>query len=243
MNTYATPITWAEIVWLKKAAKAAKTTHPNLTHAQRLDAMAQQELGVRHFHELLKRYEAHIASHVELAGAHYCHFCHLTFSHYDASDRKQHLDRHQRFEEAQLAEGFLPLPYKEREDMKRNFGYEQLNRGDAAVRRMGALAIILSHYDRSLERAIENGRWHKHPCLVEYLPCAIANSTFLIGDVLLQLADEFGKQSGVIVAGDTDWPAEVQCQAGCGSAKAMASRQLRETILAAYRAAPDVVIV
>lgn len=236
-TTTATTITWADLVRLKKAAKAAKATHPNLTHAQRLNALAQHEFGARHFHELQQRYEAHVASHVELAGAHHCRFCHLTFSDYDAGDRTLHRERHQRFEEVQIALGFLPLPLRVRESMKRDFGYEQYYCGDAAARRMGALAIILSHYDRSLERAIENGRWHKHPCLVEYLPCAVANSTFLGGDVLLQLADEFGELPGVIVAGDTDWPAKVSCQAGCDSAEAAASRQLRETILAAYRAA------
>lgn len=96
------------------------------------------------------------------------------------------------------------------------------------------MAIILSHYDRSLERAIDNGRWHKHPCLLEYIPCAIANSSFLDGAVLLQLTDEFGKQPDVIVTGDPDWPGELPCQLGWGSAEAERSRQLRETILAAY---------
>lgn len=241
MSTFATPVTWADIVRLKKAAKAAKSTYPDLTHAQRLDAIAQQDFGVRHFHELLKRYEAAIASHVELAGAHHCRFCHLTFSDYDAGDRKLHRERHQRFEEAQLALNFLPLPFKVREDLKRNFGYEQLYRGHAAAQRAGALAIILSHYDRSLERAIDNGRWHNHPCLVEYIPCAIANSSFLGGAVLLQLADEFGKQPEVIVAGDTDWPGERPCQLGWGSVEAETSRQLRESILAAYLSTKDAV--
>lgn len=242
MNITATPITWADLVQLKKMAKAAKATLPNLTHAQRLDVLANREFGARHFHELKQRYEAHVASYVVLNGFHHCRFCHLNFSAYDADDLKLHRERHQRFEDAQLALGFLPLPFKEREDMKRNFGYEQLYRGgDTATRRMGALAIILSHYDRSLERAIQSNRWHNHPCLVEYIPCAVANSSFLAGDLLQQFIDEFGEQAGVILPGDTDWPAEVPCQAGCGSAEAAASRQLRETVLAAYYAAQNLV--
>lgn len=125
--------------------------------------------------------------------------------------------------------------------MKRDFGYEQLYRGDAAARRIGALAIILSHYDRSLECAIKNSRWHKHPCLVEYIPCAIANSTFLGGELLLQFADEFGTQPGVIVEGDTDWPAKVPSQQAWGSREAEVSKQLRKTILAAYLSTQDAV--
>lgn len=242
MSTTATPITFADLVLLKKMAKAAKATHPTLTHAQRLDVMANKEFGARHFHELKQRYETHVASHVELNGFHHCRFCHLNFSDYDAGDRKLHRERHQRFEEAQLALDFLPLPVKQREDIKRNFGYEQLYNGsDAATRRMGALAIILSHYDRSLEQAILNDRWHKHPCLVEYLPYAVANSTFLAGDLLQQFIDEFGELTGVIPPGDTDWPAEVPCQAGCGSTEATASKQLRETILTACHAAQNLV--
>jgi len=237
MNDTATPITWANLTQLKKMAKAAKADLPNLTHAQRLDVMSSQEFGARHFHELKQRYEAHVASYVELNGFHHCRFCHLNFSDYDAGDRKLHREHHQRFEEAQLALGFLPLPVKERENMKRDFGYEQLYRGgDTAARRMGALAIILSHYDRSMERAIENGCWHNHPCLVEYIPCAVVNSTFLAGDLLQQFIDEFGELAGVISPGDTDWPAEVRCQAGPSSAEAATSKRLRETILAAYHA-------
>ncbi|NYE62464.1 hypothetical protein FHW58_003679 [Duganella sp. 1224] len=236
MSTYTSPITWADIVRVKKAAKAAKSTHPELTHTQRLDAMAQQYFRARHFHELQKRYEAQVASHVELNGAHYCRFCHLTFSDYDADDRKLHRERHQCFEEAQLALGFLPLPFKAREDIKRDFGYEHLHHGDTAARRMGALAIILSHYDRSLESAIKNARWHKHPCLVEYIPCAVANSTFLGGELLQQLTQEFGRRPDIIVAGHTDWPADVPSQLSWDSAEASVSKQLRLTILAPYLA-------
>ena len=50
MNT-AIHITWADLARIKKAAKAAET-HPDLTHMQRLDALAASEFGVRHFHEL-----------------------------------------------------------------------------------------------------------------------------------------------------------------------------------------------
>ncbi|RYH26722.1 MAG: hypothetical protein EON54_23845 [Alcaligenaceae bacterium] len=236
MDSHA-PVIWADLVRLKKAAKAAKASLPNLSHAQRLDALAQQEFGARHYHELLQRYEKHAASHVYLDGAHYCRYCNIgMFSDFDPDDRKAHQERHRRFEEAERSLTFLPLAFKSREDMKLRFGYEQFYQGSSAAdRRVGALAIILSHYDRSLERAIESNRWHKHPCLVEFLPCAIANSTFLAGDVLDQLASEFGEQPGVIVEGDTDWPAGVERQANGSSPEAVESKRLREEILTAYR--------
>lgn len=215
MNNTTSPITWVDLVRIKKAAKTATGALALLSHTQRLNVLAASEFGVRHFHELQKRYEVHVESQVELSnGAHYCRFCYRTFSAYDADLRRLHREYHQRFEEAQLALGFLPFPFKEREDMKRAYGYEQFYHGDQAAQRLGALAIILSHYDRSLERAIVADRWCKQPCLVECLPCAVASSTFLTGNLLVQLASEFGEQPGVIVAGDTDWPPELKRRAG-----------------------------
>lgn len=234
MTTYATTITWADIVRLKKAAKAAKSTNPNRMHSQLLDALAHQDFGVRHFHELLRRYEASVASHVELAGMHHCRFCHLNFSDYDAGDRKLHLGRHQRFEDALLSMKFLPMSFKECENLKRDFGYNQLYLGEGGARRMGALGIMLSHYDRSLELALEDRRWHKHPCLVEYIPWAIANSSYLDDALRPQLEAEFGTLTDVSLTGHPDWPSDMPAQFGWSSSQAATSRQLRETILAAY---------
>jgi len=39
----------------KKLAKQAKHSHPDLTHAQRLDVTAREHFAVRHYHELRKR--------------------------------------------------------------------------------------------------------------------------------------------------------------------------------------------
>ena len=119
MNT----ITWADLARLKKAAKAAKATLPDLTHMQRLNAVAAAEYGVRHFHELEKRYEAQLASHVDMdGGAHHCRFCSFTFDGRLPADIKAHSERHQLFEEAQATLGFVPMPYKEREQVKQQKG-------------------------------------------------------------------------------------------------------------------------
>lgn len=241
MNASANPTTYSDLAQLRKAAKAANATYPNLTYNQRLNLLAQQRFGVRHFHELQKLYKAHVASHVVLNGMHHCNYCHLNFSDFDAVDRKLHSERHELFEEAELALGFLPMDAKMRGDMKRDFGYEQLYSGDTQAKRLGALAIMVCHYDRSLERAIQGKRWPKHPCLLEYIPCAISNSTFLTNSLQSQLAEEFGLMANVLVSGDTDWPIHKHCDASSGSPKAKASRQLRETILAAYRASQGVV--
>lgn len=233
MNT-AIHITWADLARIKKAAKAAET-HPDLTYMQRLDALAASEFGVRHFHELQKRHEQQVAAHVEMrGGAHFCRYCDFTFSDFDKADRKQHMDLHQCFEEAESVMGFHPLGYKERENLKRA-GFEQLMSEEGMTRRQGALQVILAQYDRSLMRAIEGNRWARHPYFLEYLPCALAVSTIWNADVLQSLVREFGERPDVIAQGDTDWPMDVTSKSRSDASK-LESMTLRQGLIAAWKA-------
>ena len=137
-------ITWADLARLKKAAKAAKATHPHLSHVQRLDALAAAEYGVRHFHELQKRYEAHIDTYIDKDGrAYHCRFCDFTFDGGLPKDIKDHGERHQHFEEARATLGFLPAQYREREHTKR-LGYDWMHAPGAVTQRDGALAVLLA---------------------------------------------------------------------------------------------------
>jgi hypothetical protein len=227
-------ITWADLARIKKAAKAAEVL-PDLTYMQRLDALAASEFGVRHFHELQKRHEQQVAAHVEMrGGAHFCHYCDFTFSDFDKADRKQHMDLHQCFEEAESVMGFHPLGRKERESLKRA-GHEQLMSEDGVTRRQGALQVILAHYDRSLMRAIEGNRWARHPYFLEYLPGALAVSTIWNADVLQRLVREFGARPGVIAQGDTDWSSDVARQSGSDVSK-LESMTMRQGLIAAWKA-------
>lgn len=200
MNT----ITWVDLARLKKAAKAAKATLPDLTHMQRLNAIAAAEYGVRHFHELEKRYDAQVASHVDVdGGAHHCRFCSFTFDGTLPADIKAHSERHQLFAEAQATLGFVPMSYKEREQVKRT-GYEWMRSPDPGTQRQGALAVLLSHFERSMEHAVDGGRWHKHPYFVEYLAYALPGAGFVPESIRQRLAKEFGDKPGGIPAGATD---------------------------------------
>ncbi|AVS60887.1 hypothetical protein C8241_03460 [Paracidovorax avenae] len=232
-------ITWADLARLKKAAKAAKDTLPDLTYMQRLDAIASSEYGVRHFHELQKRYDAQVASHLDVdGGAHHCRFCSFTFDGTLPADIKAHSERHQLFEEAQAVLGFVPMPYKEREQVKRT-GYEWMFSSDPGIQRRGALAILLSHFERSMERAVGGGRWHKHPHFTEYLAHALPGAAFVPESVRQRLAKEFGEQPGVIAAGSTDWPSQVTVKLSHSPADAAASVRLRENLSQAARAAAE----
>lgn len=232
-------ITWADLARLKKAAKAAKATRPHLTHVQRLDAIAVTEYGARHFHELQKRYDAQVASQVDVdGGAHHCRFCSFTFDETLPADIKAHCERHQLFEEAQAALGFVPMPYKEREQVKRT-GYEWMRSPDPGTQRQGALAVLLSHFERSMERAVDGDRWHKHPYFVEYLAYALPGAGFVPESIRQRLAKEFGEQPGVILAGSTDWPSQATVKVTRSAPDAAASVRLRESVSQAAKAAAE----
>lgn len=197
---------------------------------QRLNAIAAAEYGVRHFHELEKRYDAQVASHVEVdGGARHCRFCSFTFDGTLPADIKAHSERHQLFEEAQAVLGFVPMPYREREQIKR-IGYEWMRSSDPGIQRQGALAVLLSHFERSMERAVDGGRWHKHPYFVEYLAYALPGAGFVPESILQRLAKEFGDKPGVIQAGSTDWPSHAAVKVSRSASDAAASVRFRESV-------------
>ncbi|WP_025139587.1 hypothetical protein [Achromobacter sp. DH1f] len=202
-------ITWAVLARLKKAAKAAKTTYPHLSHTQRMDALAASEFGVRHFYELQQRYEAVVDACVDKRGpVHRCRLCGLEFDGGEAQDQQLHRAQHQRYEEVSLVRNYLPAQYAERERLKRQ-GYEWMRSANAAQQREGALAILLSHFDRSLDAAISDNRWPDHPYFEEYVQAALADAGFIPASIRQRLIEEFGVREAVMALGSTYWPAGV----------------------------------
>jgi len=231
-----TPITWADLTRIKKAAKTAKTTHPDLSHVQRLNMLAAGEYSVRHFHELQKRYEAHIDTHIDKDGrAYHCRFCDFTFDGGLAQDIKTHGERHQHFEEAQATLGFLPAQYRDREHTKR-LGYDGMHSPNAPAQRDGALAVLLAHFERSLERAIEGGYWSRHPYFDEYVVCALPGAGFIPRIIRQRLVEEFDERPGVIPAGYTDWPANAARETRPSPEAMTRADQMRKTVLRAITA-------
>ena len=226
-----TIITWGDLARIKKAAKAAKDTLPDLTHAQRLDTIAAAEYGVRHFHELQKQYKTQLNDHIDKdSGLYHCRFCSFTFDGTLITDIKEHSELHQTFEEARAMLGFVPMPYKEREQIKR-IGYEWMRSLDPRAQRQGALTVLLSHFERSMECAVANGRWHKHPYFTEYLAYALPSAGFVPQSIQQLLTKEFGEQPGIIPAGRTDWPSQAAIKVSRSTSDATASMLLRESML------------
>lgn len=201
-------VTWADLAQLKKTAKAIKADHPGLSHVQRLDMLAAAKYGVRHFHELQKRYEAYVDSHIDKDGrAYHCRFCAYTFDGGLPEDIKAHGERHQHFEDALSTLGYLPEQYRERERTKR-LGYDWMYSPHAHIQRHGALTVLLTHFERSLEHAIGNGYWPRHPYFDEYVACALPGANFIPAAVRQSLIEEFGERPGIIPPGHSDWPSQ-----------------------------------
>lgn len=225
-------ISWADLARLKKAAKASSTLYPHLSHAQRLDALAASEFGVRHFHELKQRYEAGVAACIDRRGpTHRCRFCGLEFDGEAPEDRKLHKEQHQRYEEANMVRNYLPAQYAERERIKRQ-GYEWMRSPNAAQQREGALAILLSHFDRSLDAAILDNRWPSHPYFEEYVQAALAGAGFIPSSIRERLVQEFGVRGGLIASGSSYWPAHATPRMSVGSQVGVPlERWLRQRIM------------
>lgn len=225
-------VSWTELVQLKKAAKAAKDSLPQLSHMQRLDALAREKFGVRHFHELQKLYDASVAQHVDQEGrTHRCRYCHFQFVGELAGDVQAHMEHHHLYEEAEAALGFLPLPYSARERLKKP-GYVQLHATDEAQARLGGLLVMLGHFERSLETAISGGFWHRHPCFKRYIAYVLPTAGYMPEPLRQRLIREFGSRPGVIETG-TSWPSRAQPDRPDAVAVVKESMELRAAVLKA----------
>ncbi|WP_422136060.1 hypothetical protein [Endozoicomonas sp. ALD040] len=197
-------------LWLaeiKFFAKKLKTTHPDLGHSQRLDYAAQKLAKLRHYHEAITLHKKYIASLQEDQGSGMakCKYCGFTYCADIADDLKWHEDRHLNYEKAVKALGYKPEGFVDREDSKEKaysaihsaFGLdEQIN---------AALKVFRSHFDRSLERAIDDGYWKEHPsfdefvAMMDYAPGVISEKAIEV------IREKYGRKEGHIPKGGSYW--------------------------------------
>lgn len=170
----AIPISAADILAVKKAAKELHLFSPALDHGQCLD-LASKSYGARDYHELKLWRKKTVAQPVHVEGRHArCIYCGLKFLDDIGSEHKLHEQRHNTYELAVHARGYKPRLKDEREDLK-DEGWRELNNNSANVRLAAALKIVRGWYDRSLEAAIFDGHWKKHPEFDEYVSCMLSS--------------------------------------------------------------------
>jgi hypothetical protein len=201
-------ISAADVARAKKLAKHLKSSFPQLTHAKRLDYAAQQLFKARNYHELNKWRELAIQQHVSARGNTVtCAYCGLLFVPGVKEDRDEHRSRHDTFEEAVTALGYLPEQTAQQEHRKQA-GYRALSDGADTYERMaGALDVLRGWFDRSLVSAIVSGYWKQHPKFETYISFMIGglNQIHFPDDVINELKNMFGQVDGVIERGNSYW--------------------------------------
>ena len=188
---------------LKLRAKACKETHPHLSQAKRLDLVAQRDFGCANFNEARKRRQADIDQHVELEdGLSKCKLC--RFSFVEKVDRREHNKRHERYEEAICHLGFTPLEYRRREDLKAA-SWNLVRSAESAEQQAKAyLGIFRAWFYRSLEAAIENNDWRKHPDFPVFVSMMLP-AYEMPAEPRAYLAGLYGERPGYIKPGSSYW--------------------------------------
>jgi hypothetical protein len=199
-------ITHSDIVTVKKAARAAKRADRSLSYMQWLDRVAKETYQVSGFHELQTICDNGLLMSHDIqelfGGIVRCNFCGLDFVAQLDRDCKEHKKRHRQHEEFLSAMGYLPQHHDHREITKR-LGYRLMSSADTGQQRIGALAVLAGHFDRSLSAAIEGDYWSVHPDFNEYIAMALPAAGFIPAHIKSRLVAEFGEFPGVF--NDSYW--------------------------------------
>lgn len=193
----------ADIQRLKKLAKQAAATHPELSHAQRLNLVSSRDFGLRNYHEASKLREKSILKHVvvleELA---HCSFCGLTF--HPGIDKREHQERHDVYEEAVAALGYAPANHVAREKSKAEAWKKTYQAASTEGKAEGYIGVFRAWFDRSLDAAIQTGYWKKHPTFEQFVSMIVGDQEMPI-EVQQHITGLYGRNDGHIEAGSSYW--------------------------------------
>lgn len=202
-------ITYSHIKQVKRLAKELKQAYPALKLGQRQDIAAVQALGVRNYHEAVRRYDQWLMLHVHVSpdpyGASKCTVCDFTFAADLKEDRDAHRQVHEKLHEAGEALGFLPGSYLQCEKMKSEGSQQALSDVSLETRIDGVLMVLRGWFDRSLSNAIDGEYWRKHPSFELYVSMILDTLSPLYEGLKPVLKDRYGYRPGEISPGKTDW--------------------------------------
>lgn len=198
-------ISFSDMLQVKREAKKLRTLRPDVPHNKLLSQVAVDLFGVRGFHELKKLREQTINQHLVANGSTVtCTYCGQEFCPDLALDRKTHQSRHDAFEEATGVLNYTPKQYADREARKKN-GYNLMRESSLEHQIQGALMVIRSWFDRSLDSAIDGKYWKQHPTFEQYTAYVVGD----IGSFPCQAVDAieqlYGRKDGVIPKGRSYW--------------------------------------
>lgn len=113
-----------------------------------------------------------------------CLLCDYLYVPSDNEDKSKHIVEHNNRVQLIMDLKFIPMNIVDREAIKKlgyNLIFDKNNVNDDNIY-LGALAVFVVHFDRSLWDAFDKGKWKNHPSFKEYISMAL-NNTHLKQDV------------------------------------------------------------
>ncbi|GLO10125.1 TPA: hypothetical protein QEM76_002200 [Pseudomonas putida] len=202
-------ITYSHIKQVKRLARELKAAHPALKLGQRQDLAAVEVLGVRNYHEAIRRYDQWLMLHVHVSpdprGVSKCNFCDFSFAADLKEDREAHQKVHEKLSEASEAMGYLPANFMQREKMKSAGSNQALSDASLDARIDGVLLVLRGWFDRSLSSAIYGDYWRKHPSFEIYVSMIQDTLSHLYADLKPVLKARYGYRADEIRPGESNW--------------------------------------
>ncbi|MFK0310598.1 hypothetical protein ACIQUF_05075 [Pseudomonas sp. NPDC090233] len=202
-------VTYTHIKQVKRAAKALKDSYPTLKLGQRQDLAAVQVLGVRNYHEAVRRYDSWLMLHVDVSQDRYgtskCTLCDFSFAADLKEDREAHQVVHERFHEAVEALGYCPAIHLQRERLKDEGSKKAFSTEGLETQINGALMVFRGWFDRSLCNAIYDEYWRKHPTFDLYVSMILDSLGDMYKELKPLLKMRYGYRPGEIKPGQTNW--------------------------------------
>jgi zinc-finger of acetyl-transferase ESCO len=198
-------ISFADTLRLKREAKKLRSAFPGKTLSHHQSIVVQNLFGLRDLHEFNQLRKQSIERHVSHSdGLATCTFCGMNFCPAHAEDRKLHKARHDAFEEAISALNYAPQLLDARDASKRD-GYLLVANANSEDQTQGALMVMRAWFDRSLDAAIDNGYWKKHPKFNSYISYIVGATPSFPAHVVALLKQQYGQTDGVIPKGGSYW--------------------------------------
>ena len=102
---------------------------------------------------------------------------------------------------------YTPQNYEQQEEAKEKaypILYSKYGKYSFEEKMKAAFVVMLAHFDRSFENAIQQRYTHQHPSFEEYI--AMMDYTGVIpSDVWQAICEKYGRNPGHIAPGCTDW--------------------------------------
>lgn len=199
-------ISLSDMEAVEAKANSLKTEYPGTPEEKLLNQAAHDLYGARDYEELNGWRKATIRSYLRpISGRDVCSYCGCGIISSEGADVMHHQSIHNRFEKAIETLGYRPLISRE-QDESRSQGWSEMNKDQPIELRIkGALKLLRTFFDQSLETAIRNDYWKEHPSFEKYAAYFTPNPGFFPEEIEGELLRMFGRIPGEMTPGQQHW--------------------------------------